>query len=51
MLATGCNFQGRSGEVASRRLVPDEGDNHAVEVEKEHDEVKPEFGKGLLQRC
>lgn len=25
------------------RLVPDEGDNHAVQVEEEHDKVKSEL--------
>jgi len=29
-------------------LVADEGDDHAVEVEEEHEEVEAEFDKGLL---
>jgi hypothetical protein len=27
----------------SVRLVPDEGNNHAVEVEEEHDQVEPQL--------
>jgi len=29
-------------------LVPDQGDDHAVEVEKEHDEVETELDEGFL---
>lgn len=29
-------------------LVPDQRDDHAVEVEKEHDQVEPEFDERLL---
>lgn len=29
-------------------LIPDKSDNHAVEIEEEHDEVKAELDKGLL---
>lgn len=31
------------------RLVFDQGDDHAVEVEKEHDEVEPELDERLLR--
>lgn len=31
------------------RLVADEGYNHAVEVEEEHDEVEAEFDEGFLE--
>ena len=30
-------------EHRSRRFVTDKGDNHAVEVEEEHDQVEPEL--------
>ena len=30
------------------RLVPDEGNNHAVQIEEEHDEVKAELDERLL---
>lgn len=30
------------------RIVLDESDDHAVEVEEEHDEVEPELDKGFL---
>lgn len=33
----------------SMRFVSDEGDNHAVEIEKEHDQVETEFDKGFLE--
>ena len=29
-------------------LFVDEGDDHAVEVEKEHDQVKAQFEEGFL---
>ena len=29
-------------------LVPDQGDDHAVEVEEEQDQVEPELGEGFL---
>lgn len=32
------------------RLVPDERDNHAIEVEEEHQEVKSEFDERFLVR-
>lgn len=32
-----------------RRLVADEGDNHAVEVEEEHEQVEAELDKGFLR--
>ena len=31
-------------------LVANEGDNHAVQVEEEHDEVEAEFNEGFLGR-
>jgi len=31
------------------RLVADEGDNHAVEVEEEHDEMETELDEGFLR--
>jgi hypothetical protein len=31
------------------RLVADEGDNHAVEVEEEHDQVKAELDERFLR--
>lgn len=33
-----------------RRLVADEGDNHAVKVEEEHEKMEAELDKRLLQR-
>jgi len=30
------------------RLVPDQSDNHAVEVKEEHDQVEAELGEGLF---
>jgi hypothetical protein len=30
-------------------LIPDQGDDHAVEVEEEQDEVEAELGEGFLQ--
>jgi hypothetical protein len=30
------------------RLVADEGDDHAVEVEEEHEQVETEFDEGFL---
>ena len=30
------------------RLVTDEGDNHAVEVEEEHEQVETKLDEGLL---
>ena len=32
------------------RGLRDEGNDHAVEVEEEHDQVKTELGEGLLQQ-
>lgn len=34
--------------LESMRLVPYQGDDHAVEVEEEHDEVKAELDEGFL---
>lgn len=34
----------------SVRLVADEGDNHAVEVEEEHQEVEAKLDEGFLER-
>ena len=31
------------------RLVTDEGDNHAVEIEEEHDQVETELDEGFLK--
>lgn len=31
------------------RLVPNEGDNHAVQVEKEHDKVEAKLDEGFLR--
>ena len=31
------------------RLVADEGDDHAVEVEEEHDEMETELDEGFLK--
>jgi hypothetical protein len=30
------------------RLVPDEGNDHAVQVEEKHDQVEAELDKGFL---
>lgn len=32
------------------RFIPYQRDNHAVEVEEEHEEVKAEFDEGFLDR-
>jgi hypothetical protein len=32
----------------SVRLVPDEGDDHAVQVEEEHDQVETQLDEGFL---
>ena len=33
------------------RLVTDEGDNHAVEVEEEHEQVETQLDERFLARC
>jgi hypothetical protein len=33
----------------SLRFVSDEGDNHRVQIEEEHDEVETELDEGFLQ--
>ena len=33
------------------RFVADQGDDHAVEVEEEHDQVEAEFDEGFLFFC
>jgi hypothetical protein len=33
------------------RLVPDESDDHAVEVEEEHQEMEAEFDERFLFHC
>lgn len=42
--------QEKRGDVCvfSVGLVADEGDNHAVQVEEEHDEVEAELSEGFL---
>lgn len=37
------------GSSSLVRLVADEGDDHAVEVEEEHDEVEAELDEGFLK--
>ena len=58
-----CVLPGRRGDISHRRyavihiyvverlagVVLDEGHDHAVEVEEEHDQVKCELRKGFLQ--
>jgi len=36
--------------MLARCLILDEGDDHAVEVEEEHDEVEAELCEGFLLR-
>ena len=33
------------------RLVADEGDNHAVEVEEEHEQMEAQLDEGFLSAC
>lgn len=33
------------------RLITDQGNNHAVEVEEEHQEMETELDEGFLLRC
>ena len=33
------------------RLVADEGDDHAVEVEEEHEQVETQLDEGFLSLC
>ena len=37
------------GSSSLVRLVADKGDDHAVEVEEEHDEVEAELDEGFLK--
>ena len=39
---------GERSDLRLMGLVADEGDNHAVEVEEEHEQVEAQFDEGFL---